>query len=179
MKKIIALSALAAMMATSAAHAASSGTITFNGELTATTCDASVDGKGPSATVQLPILSTSLLNAAGVVKGETFYNINLSNCAGVLKTASAYYEAGSTVDSASGRLKNTTGSASNVQLQLSDGSGAQGVIKVGDASQIANTTYLDVASGTAVLPYSVAYYATDATGPGTVVSSVVYSIQYK
>lgn len=178
MKKIIALSALAAMMATSAAHAASTGTITFNGELTATTCDASVDGKGPSATVKLPTLSTADLDAAGKVRGQTFYNINLSNCAGILTTASAYYEAGATVDPASGRL-NTTGGATNVQLQLADGSGSRGVIKVGDASQIADTTYLDVSSGTAVLPYSVAYYATAATGPGTVVSSVVYSIQYK
>jgi major type 1 subunit fimbrin (pilin) len=178
MKKILAISALTALVASSTVQAASSGTINFEGELTATTCDASVNGAGPSATVKLPTLSVADLAKAGDVKGQTFYTINLSNCAGTLNTASAFYEAGSTVDPTTGRL-NTTGTAGNVQLQLRDGSGAKEIIKVGDSSQITDTTYLSTTGGTATLPYSVAYYATDATTAGSVVSSVVYSIQYK
>ncbi len=46
-KSAIALTLFAVLGATvSSANAASTGTITFNGELTATTCDAVVDNRG-------------------------------------------------------------------------------------------------------------------------------------
>lgn len=38
------------------AVAAGTGTITFNGELTANTCNADVDGQGPDATIVLPTI---------------------------------------------------------------------------------------------------------------------------
>jgi major type 1 subunit fimbrin (pilin) len=73
-----------------------------------------------------------------------------------------------------------TGTATNVDLQLRDASSAsQAVIQAGNTNQIANTTYVDVSSGSASLPYAVEYYATNATTAGTVISNVVYSIQYK
>ncbi|MDA5483418.1 type 1 fimbrial protein, partial [Yersinia intermedia] len=40
-------------------------------------------------------------------------------------------------------------------------------------------TYIDATTGSASLPYAVQYYANGATTAGTVVSNVVYSIQYK
>ncbi|WP_411752155.1 fimbrial protein, partial [Serratia sp. (in: enterobacteria)] len=82
--------------------------------------------------------------------------------------------------SVTGRLKNLTGTASNVSLQLLDGSSAsREVIQAGNANQAANTEYQDVSSGSATLPYSVRYYAEGATTAGTVISNVVYSIQYQ
>lgn len=178
MKKIIiATSVLAALSATNAANAASTGTITFNGELTASTCDVSVEGKGPSATVLLPTMSTADLGAPNAKGGMTRFNMELTNCTGTLQTASAFFEDGSTVN-AQGRLINS-GTAGNVELQLLDGSGTRGVINAGGASQVTNTTYLDVSSGSKTLPYDVQYFATAATTAGTVVSSVVYSLQYK
>lgn len=160
-------------------NAASTGTITFNGELTATTCDVSVNGSGPSATVTLPTLSVTRLATPGVPGGTTKFSMALSNCAGTLTTASAFFEAGPTVDLTSGRL-NSSGTAGNVQLQLLDGSSSTlAPINVGDSSQVNDTTYVDVSSGTATLPYAVEYYPTATPTAGTVVSNVVYSIQYK
>lgn len=176
-KSVIALSVLTTLFIAGTTHAASNGTITFNGELTATTCDVSVEGQGPDATVILPTLGVNVLDAASKTAGKTRFNMALTNCAGTLNTASAYFEDGATVN-AQGRLINS-GTASNVDLQLLDGSGSRGVINVGSSEQIANTTYVDTSSGTASLPYDVQYFATAATQPGTVVSSVVYSLQYK
>lgn len=181
MKKIISSAALLALFSVAAmnAQAASTGTITFNGELTATTCDADVDGQGPDATIVLPTVGTNQLTAEGQTAGRTGFNIGLSNCAGTLQTASAFFEAGSTVDLTTGHLKNVNGDATNVSLQLRDEAGSEAVIQAGNSNQTANTTYYDISSGSADLPYAVEYYANGATTAGTVVSSVVYSIQYK
>lgn len=180
MKKVIIAGAVFAAIAGFNAQAASTGTITFNGELTATTCDVVVDGQAADATVVLPTVGTNQLTAAGQTAGRTGFNMALTNCAGTLKTASAFFEAGSSVDPVSGRLKNMTGTAGQVGLQLRDASSAsQAVIQAGNANQQLNTTYVDVSTGSATLPYAVEYYADGATTAGTVVSNVVYSIQYK
>ncbi|PAA95355.1 hypothetical protein CJJ13_22645 [Serratia fonticola] len=104
----------------------------------------------------------------------------LNNCSGTLQTASAFFEAGASVDQVTGRLKNLTGGATNVSLQLLDASStSRSVIQAGNQNQVTNTAYVDISSGSANLPYAVRYYAEGATTPGTVVSNVVYSIQYQ
>ncbi|EAO4398011.1 type 1 fimbrial protein [Salmonella enterica] len=181
MKKLALIASLAAVFGTvSMAQAASTGTITFQGKLTANTCDVVVDGQSEDATVVLPTVGTNLLDAATKTAGETGFVMALNNCAGTLDTASAFFEAGSSVDPVTGRLKNMSGSASNVTLQLLDGSSnARSVIQAGNQNQVANTSYVNVSSGSANLPYSVRYYAEAPTTAGTVVSNVVYSIQYQ
>lgn len=182
MRKLMVSSAVMAVLSLAAinANAASTGTITFNGELTASTCDVSVDGQGADATVTLPTVGTNQLTTQGATAGRTGFNMALSNCSGTLQTASAYFEAGSSVDQTTGHLKNTSGNATNVSLQLRDGSdAAQAIIQAGNTSQVASTTYTDVSGGTGTLPYEVEYFADGLTTAGTVVSNVVYSVQYK
>lgn len=181
MKKLVIVSTLAAVFGSvNLAQAASTGTITFNGELTATTCEVMVDGQKADALVTLPTIGTNQLKEAGNTAGQTGFNMALSNCAGTLKTASAYFESGSSVDLVTGRLKNMTGSATNVSLQLRDASSAsQNIIMAGNSNQTEDTTYISMASGSANLPYSVEYYAEGETEAGTVASNVIYSIQYK
>lgn len=179
-KLVLAVSIVSALVSVSAAQAASTGTITFNGLLTANTCDVAVAGQAADASVVLPTISINQLAAATQTAGRTSFDMALTNCAGTLQTASAFFESGSSVNVSTGRLRNMTGSATNVELQLRDGSSAsQAIIQAGNANQVANTTYVDVSSGNATLPYAVEYYATGATEAGTVVSNVVYSIQYK
>lgn len=179
-KLVLAVSIVAALVSVSAAQAASTGTITFNGLLTANTCDVSVAGQTADATVVLPTISINQLTAATKTAGRTGFDMALTNCAGTLQTASAFFEAGSSVDVTTGRLHNMTGTATNVDLQLRDGTSAsQAVIQAGNTNQVTNTSYVDVSSGTATLPYAVEYYANGATTAGTVISNVVYSIQYK
>ncbi|MFH0265620.1 fimbrial protein [Vibrio rumoiensis] len=178
MKKIALLSAVFAAAAITNVQAADTGTITFNGTLTASTCDVAVEGQASDVMVTLPTVSTSNLASVGETAGSTPFSMSLSGCTGTLTTASAFFEAGTSVDPSTGRLKNTGGDAGLVSLQLKDGSNDE-VIKAGSSEQIANTTFVDVASGEAVLPYAVEYFAEGTTTAGTVSSSVTYSIQYK
>ncbi|HGM5491312.1 TPA: fimbrial protein [Serratia fonticola] len=184
MKKLaIVASIVAALGSVSAVQAASTGTITFNGTLTSSTCSAAVDGKSASEAVKLPTIGVDQLASANLTQGRTGFNINLTGCTGdVQKSVSAYFESGTTVDNNTGRLINTlsgTGAAKFVELQLLDGLGDQNVIKAGNISQQLGTTYVDASSGTATLPYLVQYYSTGTAEAGEVSSSVVYSLQYK
>ncbi|MFV8987769.1 fimbrial protein [Serratia fonticola] len=181
MKKLTIVASLIAVFGTvGMAQAASTGTITFNGELTANTCDVVVDGQDADATVILPTVSTSQLQTATFTAGDTGFVMALSNCAGTLETASAFFQAGASVDAVTGRLLNTTGGATNVSLQLLDASSpTQDVIKAGSQDQVTAMTYQTVTGGSATLPYIVRYYAEAPTTAGTVVSNVVYSIQYQ
>ncbi|CQJ04931.1 fimbrial protein [Yersinia frederiksenii] len=178
MKKLaIIASIVTAFAGVNAAQAASTGTITFNGELTASTCDVAVDGQAADSIVVLPTVGVSQLTSAGQKAGSTGFNIALNNCAGTLQTASAYFEPGVNVDP-QGRLKNT-GTAGQVSLELLDGSNAMAPIQAGNSNQGTSTTFVSTSTGSVSLPYAVQYYADGATTAGTVISSVVYSIQYK
>lgn len=159
---------------------ANTGTVTFGGELTANTCNVSVDGGNSSNTVTLPKISQSVLDSAGKTAGRTPFTMELSGCSGALKTAAAFFEQGPGVTN-TGFLINTGGTAGNsVYLQLRDGSNSDAIIKVGDRSQLTNTKFLDISSGGATLLYSAEYRAASNTvSAGTVVAAVNYNIQYK
>jgi major type 1 subunit fimbrin (pilin) len=160
-----------------AAHA-SDGTITFNGQLTGSTCSVSVAGQGADATVTLPTISATQLSAAAQTAGATSFAMQLSACTST-SNVQAFFEDGATVDHATGNLLNaaTAGGATNVEVQLYDGKGA--MIKAGDTSQTASGSYnVPIANGAATLYYGAQYYATDATTAGTVSSTVTYSISY-
>ena len=163
---------------------ASDGTIYFQGKLTNTTCDITVDGQASPATVVLPEVSTSLLQTPGATIGDTGFSIELANCTGVTSTstAAAFFENGATVDNTTYNLLNTdegiADGATNVQLQLVD-KATDLPLQVGNTSQTTNTTRNDMSSGSASLPYTVRYYALGATTPGTVKSQVNFSIDYE
>lgn len=183
-KTIFAIAAIAVIgsAAFGQAHAAD-GTINFVGKLEAQTCTIDVNGTVTPAiaTVTLPTVSTGKLANAGETTGQTGFIIGLKNCTGPATSAAAFFESGSTVDLVSGNLKTATGAgaATNVQLQLVDGSNGN-VIQAGNTSQVSGTTKIALdATGNANLPYAVQYYATGATTAGTVTSSVTYSINYQ
>jgi major type 1 subunit fimbrin (pilin) len=171
---------LLAAAAVAQSAVAADGTINFNGEVKDQTCTVAVNGQvSPAiATVTLPTVSSALLNASGKTIGQTGFKIELSSCAGPALSASAFFESGATVDAITNNLKNTTGTAKLVQLQLVDGANGN-VIKAGDTSQITATTATTITANAATLPYAVQYIATGKATAGTVVSSVTYSINYK
>ena len=133
-----------------------------------------------AATVTLPTVQASVLSATGNTAGQTAFNVGVTGCATTnqsgANTVKAYFEKGANVD-ASGRLINTaTGGASNVVLQLVDGTG-NAPINVGDVAQ--NTgNFVAISGGSATLPYAVRYFATGAATAGAVTSSVTYSLIY-
>lgn len=183
-KSIITLSLAAVLgLAAVSAQADSTGTITFNGELTDTTCDVDIETQGASATVTLPTVGINELVNPGDVSGRTSFNMNLTNCTvgtvGGHTLVAAFFQPGNTVNLGTGRVKNMTGSATNVSLQVLDASNSYAVINMGNTDQVANTSYEDMSGGSALLPYAVQYYAEGAAGAGTVASSVVYNLMYK
>lgn len=175
MRKSIVLAAglTAAVLAPLSASAAD-GTITFNGEVTAQTCDITTPG-GEDFTVTLPTVASSALAAAGQTAGRTAFAITLANCPA--NNVATYFEPGGTVDAATGRLDNQ-GSAGNVQVQLlGDNSQPIPVLASGDAQ--ANSQWVTPGNdGSATLDYSAEYYATGAATAGDVTTSVAYTIIY-
>lgn len=185
MKRVLSAMPLSALMLSSSmAMAASTGTITFNGELTDTTCEVDINGQGSDATVILPTVGINQLTTSGNTTGRTSFNMNISDCVigekGEHSKVSAFFQPGNSVDLSTGRLKNVGGSATNVDLRLLDASNSFAPINIGNTDQVNGMAYVDIkADGTAFLPYAVEYYANGQTTPGTVTSSVVYNLQYK
>lgn len=186
MKRVLLSTAIASVLIASAAQA-SDGTINFQGKLTDATCQITIDGSSSPATVVLPTLSTQLLAATGDIAGRTQFNIELSGCTGLISTstAAAYFENGSTVDTTTNNLVNTTtGGAGNVQLQLIDIQ-SNNTIEIGRSSQTSSNTQVVIpntagaSTGTTMLPYAVQYYALGTTTPGVVTSNVNFSINYQ
>ena len=173
MKKSVVSTSIFAVFALAAfsAQAASTGTITFNGELTDTT-------------VILPTVGVNQLTASGDTTGRTSFNMNISDCVigteGGHSKVAAFFQPGNTVDLSTGRLKNVGGSATNVDLRLLDASNSYAPINIGNTDQVDGMAYVDInTDGTALLPYAVEYFANAQTTPGTVTSSVIYNLQYK
>lgn len=178
MKRLAAI-LLTTMGSVGAVHANSGGTITFNGEVTATTCEVKVNGLGTDATVMLPTVSESQLAKAGQSAGRTKFTLFLGNCSGSLKTATAFFEDGPSVTLA-GSLSNVGGTANNVDLRLLDGGDAANQpIIIGQYGQVNSNSYTNIENGMGSLPYLVEYLSTGTATAGSVISNVVYSIHYK
>ncbi|KVO47962.1 fimbrial protein [Burkholderia ubonensis] len=171
----------AGLAAASAAHA-SDGTITFTGNVMASTCK--VDNGG-SVDVSLPTVGANTLGAAGSTAGRTPFTLSLTECAtgaGNPTKVSAVFEAGPTVDQTTGRLMLDAGTeerpaAKNVQISvLNDQHKAMQLGAMGNqGSQV-----IDIASdGTAKLNYFAEYYATGKAEAGSANSKVQYSLTYQ
>ncbi|WP_342316336.1 fimbrial protein [Lysobacter sp. FW306-1B-D06B] len=183
MKKssIAMVTALLVGSATAPAFAAD-GSITFNGEILDSTCTvtggAGTDGGVKDLTVTLPTIQKAALAAANQVAGETPFTIVIGGAGqtGCVngKTAKLWWEqSGSDIDTATGRLKNNGGSATNVQIDVKNSAGAS----INFATN-ANPSTAVIAGNTATLNYAAQYYATAAATAGTVTSKVIYSVAY-
>ncbi|WP_266159225.1 fimbrial protein [Dyella silvatica] len=151
------------------------GTINITGTVTASTCK--INGAASPATiaVTLPTVSTTSLYASGVVAGRAPFSIALSNC-GALTKATTFFETGPTI-MADGNLKNATGSATGVEVQLLNSD--QSVINLAGGSTAQNSLQGTLTSGAGTLNYYAQYYATAAAGAGSVNTSVQFTMQYQ
>jgi len=183
MKKTILSAALVAVMGVAAfapqAAKASDGIITFKGAITAQTCTIVGNDQGSDFTVTLPTVSTSSLPANGSHAGDTPFTIALTNCSPDSGNVSTYFEAGATIDATTGFLKNTTGTATNTEvnfLNTVDGTS----IKLGAPQASQNSAVVAIASGSANLPYIARYAAVGGgSGAGSVQTTVTYSMSYQ
>lgn len=164
-------------------YAATGGTgeITFNGKITASTCNSTIAGNGGTDIVTLPDVAAS--DFTGQTDGRTSFSITLTDCSLTGETTvSTYFEPDATnIDPSTGHLNNqdAAAAATGVSLQLLDGTSGD-VIKAGDGSQINDSSYVKPTDGAATLPYYVEYYKMgSAVAAGKVLGKVTYSLMYK
>lgn len=179
-KLAIALSAALAIGASFSASA-QSGTITFNGEITATTCTITWPGSGGTATdpiVTLPTVPTTALASAGATAGKRAVSLVIGGSDAQCTSGLAAIELNPNRDAnqANGYLNNTAtvDPATNVQIALRDASDAP--INIATPWRSAE---IDL-STTQQIDFAAEYRSTAAAaGPGNVTASVGYTIDYK
>jgi len=184
-KQLVTVTSTFLMSVLAQAAMANDGKIDFTGGVTASTCEVMVNNGKNDATVNLPVVSSTLLEKAEDTAGRTFLNFSLKNCVigkdEKILSASIYFVAGSTINTA-GRLDNTTkkaeGGTENVDLQILNSDLTPLDLSVGAGAQGAKPIPIDVASGTATIRHYVQYYATGKATAGTLTSSVEYEINY-
>jgi type 1 fimbria pilin len=143
------------------------GSLTVNAvNLTFPTC------AGNSPTVTLPTLDTNTLNKSGVVAGATQFQISLTNCpagvdANIAFTGTAY--------STTTNVLASTGTASNVQVQLLDGGNNMQPVNIKGTTTDLSTV---PASGSITRNYYAQYYASGQSTAGTVKATATYTITY-
>ncbi|CAP44816.1 fimbrial protein [Bordetella petrii] len=179
LSRIAGLLAGAGILAAAHVAAAADGTITFTGQILATSCTINVNGKGnANDTVALPQVNISALATTAATAGWTPFEIKLTGCQGPLVSAMANFEPGPNV-TPQGRLKNiaTVLPASAVDIALRQ-AGSTNNIVVGSAASTQSTP-VSFNTGAATLQYEAGYYATAPATAGAVESNVTYSIVYQ
>ena len=168
------------------ANAADNGTITINGQVLTNTCN--VNGGTSSFTVNLPDVQTSALTTNGIGAygaSATAFALNLTGCpvyATAIKVGAQFYSATNADAAVTGGLKNGTGYATGVDVQLLDSS--SNPFTIGTAAPAGNGNVTDQvavsSTGTATLNYTAQYYVASATPTaGSMSTSVQYVINYQ
>ncbi|GGP25095.1 fimbrial protein [Silvimonas amylolytica] len=158
------------------AQAAGGGKITINGEIVDATCTVTGEGGAADFAVNLPKVSKADLAAKDDVAGATPFTLTLTNCP-TGKMVYPFFQFGSNT-LANGHLKNATGTATNVDVQLLDTAGTAIDVSKTSGAQGATPMATD-ATGAVNLVYGARYIATGAATSGTVVTDVTYTMTYQ
>ena len=175
LKKTLLTAVLLATFGVAAAAQAADGTINITGAINTSTCKIQGANSPANIAVTLPTVSTTALNAAGSVAGRTAFSLNLTGC-GALTKATTFFEPGPTVLN-DGNLKNATGSASGVEVQLLNNDFS--AITLNNTSGNQNSQTVSLTGGNGTLNYFAQYFANAAAGAGSVVTSVQFSMIYQ
>ncbi|WP_349999392.1 fimbrial protein [Stenotrophomonas lacuserhaii] len=173
--------ALSAALAIGAAFSASaqSGTITFNGQITATTCDITWPGSGGTAKdpiVTLPTMPTTALANDGDTAGRQDVSLVIGGSDAQCTSGRAAIELNPNYDAkqSNGYLNNvaTNDAATEVQVALRDANNAPILLDKPWRSAV-----IDL-STTKQIDFAAEYRATGAATAGNVNASVGYTIDY-
>ncbi|AOJ64150.1 fimbrial protein [Burkholderia ubonensis] len=171
--------ALLGSMAASTAFAQTAvtqGKVTFDGELTTSTC--SIKAGDEDKKVILPKISTVDLAKRGDTAGSTSFDITTTNCAADVNKVAAHFEM-TNMDPDTGNLKNLLAgdtAAKNVVVQLvnSDGTG----IRAGSTGRYYDVTGTGTGRGATML-YGGQYFATGQTTAGKVNTFARFTLAYQ
>ena len=172
MNRLSGTALLFVLMMGTAFGAADTGTISFSGTLTSSSC--TVDAGGASVT--LPRIPISILQTAGSTAGRTQFTITLSGCAmtGSDATVKIRFRNGPNIDQTTGNLKEKT-VATHVQIRLLNSN--QQVINLVDNT---NSEQLTTTAASASFTLYAEYYApgNGVVIPGSVVAELPFDLIY-
>ena len=181
MKKVPFALVLALGLVSGSAFAASSGTVTIEGQVLSQTCAIAVGDENKRVT--LPTVSALDLTVTGARVAPQNFTISLSDC-DVLGNVYARFsaETGALIDPATGTLINTAKvlPATNVNVALY-GSDASIPMNLANPTAGVSNARPVIAEGSTILTYSAAYYPTAASAvtAGAVSAKANYIIAYQ
>lgn len=169
---------LALLIAAGPTLAMAANEIRFEGMVTASTCDVAVNGSA-TPVVLLPTVANTLLSGTNSTAGETSFNVAVSNCPGSDVTIKTVFTGNAVT--AQGNLGNT-GTAGNVDLQVSHAAGGTGTINLAStwtSSNDAEGIKLTGGATSGNKDYYVRYISVaGGATPGTVRGSLQYAVVY-
>lgn len=179
-KLVLSISSVLALGAATSAQA-QTGLITFNGEVTAVTCEVTFPGASGTPgnpTIILPKVGATSLATAGQTAGKTPITLQVGTALAPCTAASVALELNnnrSALVNAAGRLENTltAGEAKFVSIGLRDGDD-----KAINLSTPWSSARFTPVSGVASIPFAAEYNAEGIAEPGLVSSNVQYTIDY-
>ncbi|WP_322015168.1 fimbrial protein [Paraburkholderia sp. J12] len=150
------------------------GTVTFNGQLTADTCV--INAGDINKTVTLDTVSAQSLPVAGATGDATNFTISVSQCPATLSSVAAHFET-TNMDPATRNIINqaTVSPATNVEVQLVDKDGKTPILLGSTGSFYP----INAATQSATMSYYGQYYATGKTGAGNVTAVTSYTLAYQ
>ncbi|EHR6806611.1 MULTISPECIES: type 1 fimbrial major subunit FimA [Enterobacteriaceae] len=152
------------------------GTIHFKGEIVNAAC--AVNTNSFDQTVQLGQVRASLLNAKGAKSSPVGFDIELNECDTTVSKAASILFTGAAVSPADKDVLalqgSAAGSAKNVGIQITDGSGTPVMI---DGS--AGSTAYQLTDGTNKIPFQAAYYATGQASAGVANADATFKVEYQ
>lgn len=171
----------------SAAKSTNAGLLTVTGSVNDTTCLINGQENG-DLIVELPPVSTTVLNAQGKTAGTTAFTLELTNCQSatqnLAKKVGAFFVNESDKVTADGKLLNKPDSgdaAQYVVVQLLHGDDT--VIDITNPynkqTPEGKKVSMNSSEGKATLRYKARYYATGVATAGVVKSTVNYTIAYE
>ncbi|WP_155122446.1 fimbrial protein [Burkholderia ubonensis] len=161
MNKLILIAIPSILTALSGIVQAQSNTVTFNGEVVATTCNPAVANGNYTVTLDQVAQSTLTSNGVGRYSALSVpFSIQVLNCPAGVNSVGVVLDS-DVHDAATGNLSDMTIYGSNaVQIRIMDGTTAAQQIVVGATDPV---TYVAVSNGAATVPMAVYYYVKDAT----------------
>ncbi|WP_028225590.1 fimbrial protein [Paraburkholderia ferrariae] len=174
MQLTMALAGLSVAPMVFAAPAPGTGTVTFNGKLTADTCV--INAGDVNKTVTLDTVSAQSLPNKGDTAATTNFTISVSQCPANLSSVAAHFET-TNMDPDTRNIVNQAiaSPATNVEVQLIDKDGKTPILLGSTGSFYP----IDASAHTATMSYYGQYYATGKTEAGNVTAVASYTLAYQ
>lgn len=177
--KLLNTSILLASLSLTATAFAAPAKVTFQGEVSAQTCQASIAGE-TDGIVLLPTVPTQDLATAGTTTGLTPFTIKVTDCdpgTGELKIKTNFQGVGITAEGNLSNIHAGADAATGVSLQLTQNADGTGPVTLNGPTTVEGITLAD-GETTAEHQFGVQYHADAPATAGKVQSEANYTLSY-